>query len=507
MASIGDTTRPAFAYDQATDTWVPVGIGPHSHTPSAVNSVSLDGGSTITVASGTTVPLTIQNNGTGNSFVVNDVASDTTPFAIMANGNVGVGTGTGPTTVSSGLAINDATAANYPGLEIQTAGTTRMYFNANNAASYIASVGTNPLATYTNGSERMRVDSSGNVGIGTASPTAKLDVNGSIKSDNLPGKNFMINGGLDIWQRGTTFASPSNAYTADRWAATPSAGTATWSVSQQTSFLAGSRYALRVQRTAGQTGTPALFLGSALETNDVTRLQGQSVTWSFYAKAGANYSAASGGLGVQLNSGTGIDQGPFVVHTGEVNLVNVTATLTTTATRYQYTFTVPSNATSLRWNLAFQTAGTAGAADSYDITNMQIEIGSVATPFTRAAGPTIQGELAACQRYYETFAMSAQRNTMAAQSTSSAFGAMFYKVTKRGTPTVTVPASGSGSGQIAVLNSSGSYPSTIGTVAADQITVDSCCIKVTGATSAYTAGQALVLYTNGAATIAVEAEL
>jgi hypothetical protein len=400
MASIGDTTRPAFAYDQATDTWVPVGIGPHSHTPSAVNSVSLDGGSTITVASGTTVPLTIQNNGTGNSFVVNDVASDTTPFAIMANGNVGVGTGTGPTTVSSGLAINDATAANYPGLEIQTAGTTRMYFNANNAASYIASVGTNPLATYTNGSERMRVDSSGNVGIGTASPTAKLDVNGSIKSDNLPGKNFMINGGLDIWQRGTTFASPSNAYTADRWAATPSAGTATWSVSQQTSFLAGSRYALRVQRTAGQTGTPALFLGSALETNDVTRLQGQSVTWSFYAKAGANYSAASGGLGVQLNSGTGIDQGPFVVHTGEVNLVNVTATLTTTATRYQYTFTVPSNATSLRWNLAFQTAGTAGAADSYDITNMQIEIGSVATPFTRAAGPTIQSELAACQRYY-----------------------------------------------------------------------------------------------------------
>lgn len=40
MASIGDTTRPAFAYDQATDTWVPVGVGPHSHTPAAIGAIS-----------------------------------------------------------------------------------------------------------------------------------------------------------------------------------------------------------------------------------------------------------------------------------------------------------------------------------------------------------------------------------------------------------------------------------------------------------------------------------
>ena len=40
MASIGDTTRPAFAYDQATDTWIPVGVGPHSHTPAAIGAIS-----------------------------------------------------------------------------------------------------------------------------------------------------------------------------------------------------------------------------------------------------------------------------------------------------------------------------------------------------------------------------------------------------------------------------------------------------------------------------------
>jgi hypothetical protein len=40
MPSIGDTTRPAFAYDSATDTWIPVGIGPHAHTPAAIGAIS-----------------------------------------------------------------------------------------------------------------------------------------------------------------------------------------------------------------------------------------------------------------------------------------------------------------------------------------------------------------------------------------------------------------------------------------------------------------------------------
>lgn len=58
------------------------------------NKVSKTGGDTITVSSGSAVPLTIQNNGTGNSLVVNDVASDTTPFVIDASGNVGIQTST-----------------------------------------------------------------------------------------------------------------------------------------------------------------------------------------------------------------------------------------------------------------------------------------------------------------------------------------------------------------------------------------------------------------------------
>jgi hypothetical protein len=40
MATIGETTRPGFVYDSATDTWIPVGIGPHAHTPAAIGAIS-----------------------------------------------------------------------------------------------------------------------------------------------------------------------------------------------------------------------------------------------------------------------------------------------------------------------------------------------------------------------------------------------------------------------------------------------------------------------------------
>lgn len=69
MASIGDVTRPAFAYDQATDTWVPVGIGPHSHTAAGVGAVATSsfaakGDLLVGTGAGTLVAQTVGANGT-----------------------------------------------------------------------------------------------------------------------------------------------------------------------------------------------------------------------------------------------------------------------------------------------------------------------------------------------------------------------------------------------------------------------------------------------------------
>ena len=218
----------------------------------------------------------------------------------------------------------------------------------------------------------------------------------------VAGKNFVVNGGLDWWQRGTSFSNPAAAYTADRWAATPSAGGTNFTVSRQAGFSGSSQYCLRLQRNSGQTGTAALFLGMAFESTDVIRWQGRTMTWSFSARAGSNFSAGGSAINVTFFTGTGTDQGPFVGHTGEAAAANLNQAITTTATRYSFTFTVPANATSARWHINYTPTGTAGANDFFEIADMQLELGSVATPFSRAGG-TLAGELAACQRYYQRF--------------------------------------------------------------------------------------------------------
>jgi len=40
MATVGETSRSGYVYDSATDVWIPVGIGPHSHTPAAIGAIA-----------------------------------------------------------------------------------------------------------------------------------------------------------------------------------------------------------------------------------------------------------------------------------------------------------------------------------------------------------------------------------------------------------------------------------------------------------------------------------
>jgi hypothetical protein len=221
----------------------------------------------------------------------------------------------------------------------------------------------------------------------------------------VAGKNGWINGGMDVWQRGTTSASitTSQVYTADRWTAVTGASTGTV-VSRQTTSdttnLPFIQYCARVQRSSGQTGTSLVQFAQSMESVNSVRYAGQSVTLSFYARAGANYSSASNALNVLMLTGTGTDQQVLVGYTGSVSAINSFATLTTTWQRFTFTATLATNTNEIGVDFYYTPTGTAGAADFFEITGVQLEIGSVATPFSRAGG-SIQGELAACQRYYE----------------------------------------------------------------------------------------------------------
>jgi hypothetical protein len=212
--------------------------------------------------------------------------------------------------------------------------------------------------------------------------------------------NAIINGGFDIWQRGTSFTAAS-VYTADRWFA---GSQTTYTRSRQASGLTGIQYSMRVQRDSGSTNTSGGAIYYNLESADSYRFAGQTVTVSFYAKAGANYSPTSNALAYIAYTGTGTDQrrDQSTGFTGEATVASANVTLTTSWQRFSYTAAIGSTATQIALGFFSLNTGTAGANDWYEITGIQLEVGSVATSFKRSngSGGTIQGELAACQRYY-----------------------------------------------------------------------------------------------------------
>jgi hypothetical protein len=217
------------------------------------------------------------------------------------------------------------------------------------------------------------------------------------------GKNVLINGAFDFWQRGTSAASSNSAYVfgPDRWQLIRNGYTLGETVSRQSAGLAGFNYCARVQRDSGNTSTQSTQFQSSFATEEVIRLQGQTVTFSFYARTGANFSSSGNALTILIATSTGADVALQNYSAGVTYPYNAAITLTggTTWTRYSVTVAIPSNAQSAGVNLYWNPTGTAGAADYYEITGVQVEVGSVATPFSRAGG-TIQGEFAACQRYY-----------------------------------------------------------------------------------------------------------
>jgi len=257
------------------------------------------------------------------------------------------------------------------------------------------------LFTYSTADARLAVGNNGETLVADSSQTTGLRYNPPVASLANP----VINGGMDIWQRGTSFSAGSATYTADRWKT--STGGPTITVSRQTTSdttnLPNIQYASRVQRNSGQTSTTAFNFAQSFETVNSLPFAGKAVTFSFYARAGANYSPTSSALTANLYSGTGTDQSWIdVAYTGQATVAGGTATLTTTWQRFVFTGTVGATATELA--IVFQAAGTgtAGANDWYEVTGVQIDLGTwtaSTAPTFRRSGGTLAGELAACQRY------------------------------------------------------------------------------------------------------------
>ena len=279
---------------------------------------------------------------------------------------------------------------------------------------------------------------------GATTFNSTVQINGANVSGFTGFKNRIINGGMNFWQRGTSFtnvATINNFYTADRWGANRNGDASGLTVSQSTDVPAGFKYSAKFQREAGNAATNALAIFNSNESINTLDFAGQSVTLSFYAKVGANWSA-SNDISVSIRSGTGTDQRVYQF-TGLVSQSS-TVTITDSWAKYSITKTVPANATEV--GAVIQSgaySGTAGADDSLYITGVQLERGSNATSFEfRDYGR----ELIMCQRYYEV--LLAASGTIGflsyyfAGSTDNRYTWMF-KTTKRASATVSLASGGS----------------------------------------------------------------
>jgi hypothetical protein len=256
--------------------------------------------------------------------------------------------------------------------------------------------------------------------------------------------NYLINSAFEIWQRGNSIAVPANTFlwTSDRWSSFFGVGVV-GTVTKASSGVTESPSALKMQRNSGNTGTSPIALQQTIESITATPLAGKTLTFSYWAKAGANYS--QGPLGIVVIQGTGNDEGTGGVigqnWTGHSRTTVGTVTLSTVMTRYTHTFTLNQSTTEFAIQLLTTPTGTAGADDSFTVTGAQLEVGSIATPFRRNS-PNIQAELATCQRYF--WSPTAEANgympiaTCYGVTTTTGYAIFEFPVSMRVKPTFSV---------------------------------------------------------------------
>lgn len=242
------------------------------------------------------------------------------------------------------------------------------------------------------------------------SPQTQVNAS-SINGGPLAGlRNALINGNFDVWQRGTSISvSGTTTYTADRWNCFFNGTGATRTVSRQ-SFTLGQtdvpnepRFFLRWDQTVAGSGSTFNALEQRIES--VRTFAGQTVTFSFWAKAAVSTTLAN----VRIFQRFGSGGSPSVQE--QINLA-ASVVVGTSWARYSYTATLPSIAGKTLGSddndyLTVSIGMPLNATFTVDIAQAQLERGGIATPFERRP---IGLERDLCYRYYYAPASGATFN-------------------------------------------------------------------------------------------------
>ena len=187
-----DNTGAVFIQDVSLDGFGHVtSLASTTITPALIGAATADSPVFTGVASfpdGSAAAPSITNTGDTNTGIFFP-AEDTIAFSeggveamrITSAGRVGIGT----SSPNYELQINSASSSS--ALQITysgsgTGGADGLYIGANTGGAAVIQREALPLSLWTDGTERMRIDSAGLVGIGTSAPTQSLEVAGNIQS-------------------------------------------------------------------------------------------------------------------------------------------------------------------------------------------------------------------------------------------------------------------------------------------------------------------------------------
>lgn len=316
-----------------------------------------------------------------------------------------------------------------------------------------------------------------------AEATARASADAAIVL-RLLGKNRIINGNFDIYQRGNPGTiTNSAAYTADRWICSSAGAGATsnWGLGASApGEIPDSRMFLGFNIVAG---VSSAWVGQYIER--VNTFAGGKATVSFWMRSGV--AGKKVGLMIQQHFGVG---GSAMVQVVSPQVIS----LTTNFTKYTVTFDVPSIAgKTLGANdallLAFfysddrpalfggQLIGQTGL---FEVAQVQMERGDKATDFDwRPRGD----ELLLCQRYGEL--IDGMEYPAAAFAANDITTYATYRVTKRTTPSIAIKATGQWVGNGGV--------GTVSTLVTGNIGTSGFRFDATAFTGSVVAGYAYVL--------------
>ncbi len=311
----------------------------------------------------------------------------------------------------------------------------------------------------------------------------------------LDPENRIINGAFDFWQRGTSSTS-SGYVAADRWRPNTNGGTVTTS---RQSFASGDTlgsnnptFFLR-QTVSGQSAAS----GEARVIQNIEGVRsyaGQTITILGWARR----SSGSGNMAIEIAQGFGTGGSP----SSDVLVAAQTVTLTSSFAPFAVTFSVPSitgktlgtNGNDLFYLAFWTSAGSAFNSRTnslglqtivVDLWGVHIKVGTHTTAATDLYKQPESGpELARCQRYYyRSQEAGFARLGVVPTTTTNRESPVFFGVTLRATPSVTISG-----GSIYRFSGAGIADGGGTSTTAAQITQFGC-LQISSGFSAGTIGQ------------------